>query len=417
MATHSSLVGGSTAGRLINCPGSFKATQALPPTSDIPSQYADEGTAMHAVMDRLMRQRAINIDNPEASPQYWLGRKFYDRELTQEHLDTMILPALDCLEDLEDHYGGRFRVAAVEMRVRFPGIPGAYGTSDLLLTSDTHALLIDWKFGRGVAVEALYKDDQGELLNPQLMYYLTSAMNTKPVLFKRRKLIIAIIQPRADGEPLTHTEVTRKDLQMFREDLENAVSKALDRNPPLQKGEWCRFAPCKIACPLWTGAITGLADLIEIRPTPSDAAAPEYTAYAKYLAKAKTLLDVAAQLKKEIDDQMHSFMEAGGKIPGWRLKPKTKMRQWIDENTVAETLLDLGFKGEEIWQEKLVTFQSADATARKKGVKIPDHLRVAPETNETTIAPDGDPAPVVDRRLATEEFSKALRLLRGESKL
>ena len=268
MAIHSSLVGGSTAGRLINCPGSFKATQALPPTADIPSEYAEEGTAMHAVMDRLMRQRMLMAIPSGATPDFWLGQKFYDRELTQEHLDTMILPALDALEDLEDHYGGQFRVAAVEMRVRFPGIPGAFGTADLLLTNDTHALLVDWKFGRGVSVEALYSDAQGELLNPQLMYYLTSAMNTRPVLFRRRKLIISIIQPRADGEPLTYTEVTRKDLQMFREDLESAVSKALDRNPPLQKGEWCRFAPCKIACPLWTGAITGLADLIEIRPTP-----------------------------------------------------------------------------------------------------------------------------------------------------
>ena len=114
---------------------------------------------------------------------------------------------------------------------------------------------------------------------------------------------------------------------------------------------------------------------------------------------------------------MHSFMEAGGQIPGWRLKQKTKMRQWIDEDIVDETLTGLGFTPQEIWQEKLATFQSIDAVARKKGVKIPEHLRVAPETNETTIAPTSDPAPVVDRRLATAEFSKALKLLRDDSKL
>ena len=44
MAQHSAIVGGSTAGRLLNCPGSWQATLALPPTADIPSEYAQEGS-------------------------------------------------------------------------------------------------------------------------------------------------------------------------------------------------------------------------------------------------------------------------------------------------------------------------------------------------------------------------------------
>ena len=57
MTKHSSVVGGSTAARLLNCPGSFQRSQALPPSADVPSEYAEEGTAMHAVMDALMRAR------------------------------------------------------------------------------------------------------------------------------------------------------------------------------------------------------------------------------------------------------------------------------------------------------------------------------------------------------------------------
>ena len=44
---------------------------------------------------------------------------------------------------------------------------------------------------------------------------------------------------------------------MFREDMENAVSAAIDRDPPLSKGEHCRWCPAKVACPLWTGPILG----------------------------------------------------------------------------------------------------------------------------------------------------------------
>jgi hypothetical protein len=47
MAQHSSIVGGSNAGRILACPGSHQALMAMPPSSDIDSEYASEGTAMH----------------------------------------------------------------------------------------------------------------------------------------------------------------------------------------------------------------------------------------------------------------------------------------------------------------------------------------------------------------------------------
>jgi hypothetical protein len=420
MTKHSVIVGGSTAGRLLACPGSFQATQALPPSTDAPSAFAEEGTAMHAVMDHLMRTRQDFFNdtqrrNYDGAVQAMVGKKtFHDRILTQAHVDDMILPAMAALTELEDLYGGGFRVAAVEMRVRFPGVPGAFGTADLLLVSDTHAIVCDWKFGQGVPVSALYvDDDNGDLLNPQLMYYLAGAINSAHRLFVRRKLVIAVIQPRT-SEPLTHTEVTRKDVKFFREDLERAVQAAVDRNPPLAKGEHCRWCPAKIACPLWTTPILGLAEAIgETVAKPPAVAGAQFApeSYGQYLAKAKAFVDLLAMYQKEVNDQLHSYLEAGGQVPGWRLKAKAKMRQWIDENVVDEELRKLGFNENEIWQDKLQTFQVAERAAKRLGVSIPDHLRVAPESTETTIAPTNDPAPVVDRTLAQAEFTAALRKL------
>ena len=339
MTKHSAIIGGSTAGRLLNCPGSFKATQALPPSADKPSEYAEEGTAMHAVMSMLMEARMNNQDplGSIAIAQDMLGATAYDRELTHEHLDTMVLPALDALDELEDAYGGGFRVAEVEMRVKFPGVSGAFGTCDLVLVSDTHAIICDWKFGQGVPVAALYEDEAGELLNSQLMYYLAGAMATKHRLFVRRKLVIAIIQPRT-SEPLTHTEVTRKDVAMFREDLENAVVMAMDRDPPLKKGEHCRWCPAKISCPLWTAPIMGLAEAIGERVHTPDTLPDMPQTYGEYLSKAKAFVDLLAMYTKEVNDQLHAYLEEGGEVPGWRLKWKARQRQWIDVDTVADAI-------------------------------------------------------------------------------
>jgi hypothetical protein len=414
MAKHSSIVGGSTAARLLNCPGSYQATLKLPPSADRSSEYADEGTAMHEVMTHLMECRQISgnsIDLYDAARRI-VGTKFYDRVLTQEHVDTMIIPALDALEDLESLNGGGFSVVAIEQHVTFPGVPGAHGTCDLILASDICILHVDWKFGQGVGVKAVYRDDAGEMINAQLLFYTAGAMHTRKTLYTGKKaIVLAIVQPRSD-EPLTHVAVSRKEVKWFIEDLHKAVEKALDYDPPRAKGEHCRFAPCKLDCPLWTAPMLEIAAL---QPVTTSHAPPDretgLTPYGAYLAKAKSLTDMLAMFTKEVNEQLHSYLEDGGAVPGWRLKDKVKNRQWVDDDTVYADLTELGFGDDEIFQQKLVTFSSAEATAKRLGVVIPDHLRVAPPTTETTVCRTDDPAPPVERRVAIEEFASALKAL------
>jgi hypothetical protein len=124
-----------------------------------------------------------------------------------------------------------------------------------------------------------------------------------------------------------------------------------------------------------------------------------------------------ALLKAEIDEQLHAYLEGGGMVPGWRLKAKVKQRKWIaDAQGVAEELANLGFKPDDIWQPPVLqTFKVADAAAKRLGVTIPDYLRVAPPTNETTIATTDDPAPVIERALLLDQFRASLRLVQQQS--
>jgi hypothetical protein len=411
MAKHSSIVGGSTAARLLNCPGSYQATLKLPPSADRSSEYADEGTAMHEVMTHLMQCRELSDDSLDlyAAAQRIIGTKFYDRILTQEHVDTMIVPALDALADMEKQYGGGFKVVGVEQHVTFPGVAGAHGTCDLILSNGITVLHVDWKFGQGVGVRAVYRDEHGETVNAQLLFYTAGSMNTRKTLYRGvHQLGLAIIQPRST-EPLTHVAISKKEVKWFIEDLHKAVEKALDYDPPRAKGEHCRFAPCKLDCPLWTAPMLEIAAL---KPVQQDTAPPDrVTPYGAYLARAKSLTDMLAMFSKEVNEQLHAYLEDGGQVPGWRLKDKVKNRQWIDEATVQNELCLLGFDYDDVWQKKLTTFAAADATAKRLGVVIPDHLRVAPPTTETTVCQTDDPAPPVERRVAIEEFASALKAL------
>jgi Protein of unknown function (DUF2800) len=407
MGAHSSIVGGSNAGRLLACPGSHQALMAMPPSADIDSEYASEGTMAHEVMARILGQRiCLNHSDLPALARALIGQSFNERTFTQEHYDNLIEPALAHLFELELMYGGGFSIVCVEQRVRFPGVPGAFGTLDLILDSPTHVLHVDWKFGQGIGIRAVYSDDDGERVNPQLMFYLCAAKATLPGLYGRRRFVVAIVQPRG-VEPLTHTIVLPSEIKQFKEDVHQAVLIAMSRNPPRARGEHCRFAACKTQCPLWTGPLLDLTGLPE-HTVPAPSATPEY---GEYLARAKLLVDLAAEFKITLDAQLHAYLTAGGLVPGWRLKAKSTKRAWADEDTVVNTLTKLGFANVDIWQKKLVTFASADATARKLRVKIPEALRVAPATNETTICPTDDPAPIAEPHRLIEDFVASLRLL------
>jgi hypothetical protein len=138
----------------------------------------------------------------------------------------------------------------------------------------------------------------------------------------------------------------------------------------------------------------------------------QVTDFGNYLAHAKPLVDMLMLYKKEIDEQLHAYLEDGGKVPGWRLKLKSKQRKWIDDEVVvAEALQNIGFDENQIWQHKLQTFSSTDAAAKRLGVEIPANLRVVPLSSETTVCRSDDPAPEIHKPLAIEQFRLALAQL------
>lgn len=408
---HSVIVGGSSAGRILFCPASYQEQLRLPDRMlGGTSSFAEEGTAMHAVMEHLFQP-----GNEDITPESLIGKRFHDRDLTFEHVETMINPALDALDELCEAYGGGFEVyGSPETEVHFPGIPGAFGTIDLTLVNETHVILADWKFGAGVGVKAVYSDpSMGDYVNPQLAFYLTAALNTlPPKTFAKRKLVVAVIQPREPmGDTLTHTEVKRAEVRAFREALTEAVVEALGRNPHRERGPHCAFQACRATCSLWTGPVLDATALGVVKPVAPVPGAPA-DEFGTYLANAKRLLDLVKPMSGEIDTQIHRYLEAGGVVPGYRLKDKVLDRKWTDPAKVAPVLKGLGFKDEEIYQpKKLVTFKIADAAAKRLGVEIPAELRPRPVSSETTVTTVDDAAPPASRGAALTAFGQSLKAI------
>jgi hypothetical protein len=385
MSAHSNVVGGSTAARLIACPGSVAAIAALPDAVDKPSIYASEGSALHTVIADLLTDSkpaedylGAEVDVPQDNATV---------VITQELLSDCILPALDWFDAnvLDDD------VIMVEQKVKFPNIEGAFGTCDLIVCSPSRLVtkVNDWKFGAGVPVKAAYPDPEDpefELINPQLLFYACGGRNSHPKLFpKDHKIELSIVQPRArtDEERGTKVTVTHEDLDAFERDLVAAIAIAGQPNAPIKKGDHCRFAVCRTTCPLHLAPLLDLADLypledIKGKPVTGDV-----------IADILRLAEQVEPLITEARKQAHDLLEAANPVPGWKLVPKRASRSWAaDEFAVIKALRKL-----KITKAQAMTYSLKSPTQIEKllpkDVPLPEQL-VAKVSSGTTIAKDND---------------------------
>ena len=184
---HSNIVGGSTAERVINCPGSVKLVATMPPKES--SSYADEGTLLHDCIADLLELKV-------KSARDMIGRTYNGQTLTEELVEEKLLPAMRLLNSIDPDNQMDYEV---EQRVGFGDLlPGVFGSADLLGRLGDTAIVLDWKFGSGVMVEAEE--------NAQGLFYACAARRTdltKWVFKGATKVLIVIVQPPASrfGKP------------------------------------------------------------------------------------------------------------------------------------------------------------------------------------------------------------------------
>ena len=89
---------------------------------------------------------------------YWLknpdddlvGLTFYENVIMPEDVDTLLTPAWDALVDLQENYGGGFKVALLKSRSSSPVSPAPSARATSRWISPTHFLVVDFKFGAGI---------------------------------------------------------------------------------------------------------------------------------------------------------------------------------------------------------------------------------------------------------------------------
>jgi len=365
---HSNIVGGSTAKRVINCPGSVRLVQKMPPQPS--SKYAEQGTLLHNAMDAILSSR-VDV----------LGMKYKDQILTNELYDEKIAPALAALDELGDiEY-------ATETRVGFGDLlPGVFGSTDLVGRIGNKAVVLDWKFGSGVPVPAEE--------NEQLLFYAAAAMRTESLKWAFEgvtEIECIIVQP-----PFTKRWTTTVErVKQFELELVQAVKAAMQDDAELSQGDHCRWCAAKPICPQMTGAVD--------RALKQQIINLDVDTLGQYLKNA----DLLEEWIKDLRALAFGLLEKNVQVPGYKLVSKQARRKWANEESAKQALLSLGLKESVVVETSIMSPAQAEKALKKRFSELPEGL-IKSESSGTTLAPVEDDRPAVQSFVG---LSKALSKL------
>ena len=355
---HSNIVGGSSAKRVMACPGSVALVQKMPPKPS--NSHADQGTLLHNAISAILEDQSVDV----------IGTQYKDQVLTQDLYDEKIMVGLSLLDEVDPDKTMEYEV---ETRVGFGDLlPGVFGSTDLMGRIGSKAIILDWKFGTGVAVSAEE--------NEQLMFYAAASMRTPEaqwVFDGATEIELIIIQP----PEIKRWTTTRARIEQFERDLVKAVTAAGLADAPLKNGDHCRWCNAKPVCPVMTGAVD--------RAVAIKMDAIDVDKIGAYLHNA----DLLEAWIKDLRALAEEMMKKGKPVPGWKMVPKRATRSWVKEEDAKAALLQ-HLKESEVIETKLVSPAAAEKLLKAQKLKLPDGLTVAISSGNT-IAPESDPRPAV----------------------
>jgi hypothetical protein len=314
-------------------------------TADLPDEtsvYAEEGSAAHEVAEYKVRWYLGEKDLTPPS----IGN--FDAEEIDRHTDTYAYYVADKIETIRKSCPDA--AIMVEQRLDFSNyVEGGFGTGDLVIVADGVLQVIDFKYGKGVAVSAEN--------NPQMKLYALGALNLYDYLYDIKTVKMSIVQPRLSS--ISEWEISVEDLISWAENtLRPTAALAAKGEGEFKAGEHCRFCKLRATCRKRAELMLDVAKYEFANP--AELNDDEIAA----------VLTIASDLSKWADD-VFAYAQAkavndGAVWNGFKLVEGRSARKYTDEIKIADICREQGYSISQIYKTSLIGITDMEKLLGKK---------------------------------------------------
>lgn len=373
--TKHSMLGASKAAQWLGCPPSVLWEQQFPEPPS--SEAAEEGTLAHAIAEEHLRR--ILAGKKVATSKKLKEDPLY-RPVMEEHVATYTDYIMEELTAARAEDAAA--VLVIEERIDFSAyVPDGFGTADCIMIAGDHLQVFDFKYGKGVPVEAYG--------NPQLRLYGVGALLAYNVLYDIRKVTMHIIQPRLDS--ITSETLTADELMEWAEkQVAPKAALAAKGEGEHTPGEHCRWCRCKNVCRAYAQEQLRLAKLQFDEPDHVERG--PYELSPEEIAEILSGVDSLTRWAKGIKEwALEQAVHNGASFPGYKVVLGRSNRIIANEAAALEALDAAGFTPDRVTKLKGLG-DLEDVVGVKKLAELLGDLIVKP-SGKPVLAPDTDKRP------------------------
>jgi hypothetical protein len=354
---------------------------------NISSTYADEGSLAHEFCSlQLMREFKGASDKDYFRALHELQRKDQYSPEMEEHANNYA-------EFVRSLVNENTRGLEIERNFRLdPYVPEARGTADCVLDNGDELIVIDFKYGRGVKVDATN--------NPQLLLYALGAMLDLGDYTRIKSIRACIVQPRVTAVPQQSGMSAESLLRWAQTTLAEKAQQAFEGEGELNPGvEQCRFCRAKGTCPGMAKEVFKQCD--DILNDNNKQKAPCNLSTQEVADKLQHY-DLIKQWFTAAEEVVRNALFNGERVSGFKLVEGRANRKINDERIAINRLEAAGWQKDKITVTKLDTLTNLERLVGKKNLPL--------ILGDTLIRPEGQPS-LVTANDPRPEFSPKAKIL------